>query len=167
MVQMVNENITVELLRHNTWANLGVLDACAPLNDAQLDITVPATYGSIRDTLLHLVRSEQIYLSTLTGHAPDEPLQRDQFPGFAVLREQIPRIGAGLAQEAAQRRATDTCRRVTADGVEIVPVGILFIQTLQHSTEHRTELNMILTHLGITPPDLGGWCYAEAAETAL
>ncbi len=33
------------------------------------------------------------------------------------------------------------------------------------ATETHEVENMILTHSGITPPDLGSWCYAEAAET--
>ena len=144
MVQMIQENSTVEGYFATTP---GLIYVCwmraFPLDDAQLDFTVPATYGSIRDTLIHLIRSEQIYLSIITGQPPAQPLQRDQFPGLAVLREQTQQIGAGLAHEAVHRRATDLCRRrhSTPDGVEIVPArdsGDPDV-TAQHRTPHRSE----------------------------
>jgi uncharacterized damage-inducible protein DinB len=40
---------------HHIWATIRVLDACAALDDAQLGTTVPGTYGSIINTLRHLV----------------------------------------------------------------------------------------------------------------
>ena len=44
---------------YNLWANLRVLDACAHLSDAQLDATTRGTFGSVRETLLHLFAAEE------------------------------------------------------------------------------------------------------------
>ncbi len=58
-----DEGLITELFRHNTWANLKLLDACRSLGDEHLDANVPGTFGSIRDTLLHIVGAEVSYRS--------------------------------------------------------------------------------------------------------
>ena len=63
----MTENILVKLFEHNNWANLRIIEACSALSDEQLDAEPQsATKGSIRRTLLHLVASQQGYLSLLT-----------------------------------------------------------------------------------------------------
>jgi uncharacterized damage-inducible protein DinB len=54
------------LFSHNRWANLRLLAACAPLSAAQLAAHIPGGYGSIRDTLEHIVSGEQLYLSLVS-----------------------------------------------------------------------------------------------------
>jgi uncharacterized damage-inducible protein DinB len=63
----MTENFLVRLFEHNHWANQQIIKACAALTDAQLDAPpTSATYGSIRETLVHFVASQQSYLRTLT-----------------------------------------------------------------------------------------------------
>jgi uncharacterized damage-inducible protein DinB len=63
----MTENFLVKLFEHNSWANLRIIQACSALSDEQLDAEPQsATKGSIRRTLLHLVASQQGYLSLLT-----------------------------------------------------------------------------------------------------
>ena len=64
----------VMLFRHNLWANLRLLDACAALDEEQLAATIPGTYNTIHKTLNHIVWSEQQYLSDLTGREPESRL---------------------------------------------------------------------------------------------
>ena len=54
---------------HHVWATLRLLDACDPLSPEQLSSAVPGTYGSILDTMRHLVGSDAGYLAALTGFA--------------------------------------------------------------------------------------------------
>jgi uncharacterized damage-inducible protein DinB len=82
----------VDFYRHNLWANLRLLDACASLTDEQLDAGVPGTYGPIRDTLVHLVRAESGYVARLTETEPDNQLSYAEFPGIATLREHAHRL---------------------------------------------------------------------------
>ena len=51
-------SILGKMFEHNRWANLRAVEACAGLTDAQLDATVPGTYGSVRDTLMHVAGAE-------------------------------------------------------------------------------------------------------------
>ena len=71
----------VDFYKHNLWANLGLLDACAPLTDEQLQASAPGTYGPIRDTLVHLFRAEDSYLARLMGRQPEDSAQGGRVSG--------------------------------------------------------------------------------------
>ena len=45
--------------QYNLWVNLRLLNACTHLSDAQLDATTKGTFGSVRETLMHLFAAEQ------------------------------------------------------------------------------------------------------------
>lgn len=65
----------VELFRQNQWANLRLLDACSELSEEQLDASIVGTYGSIQDTLCHIMAAEERYVYRLTGDLPERPLR--------------------------------------------------------------------------------------------
>jgi uncharacterized damage-inducible protein DinB len=48
-----------DFFTYKLWANLRLLDTCAHLSDAQLDATTRGTFGSVRETLLHLFAAEE------------------------------------------------------------------------------------------------------------
>ena len=41
---------------------------------------------------------------------------------------------------------------------------VILVQAINHATEHREQINSMLSALGITPPDLDGWSYGEAIQ---
>ncbi len=58
------------LFSHNLWANVRILEHCAELTNEQLDATISGAFGSIRDTLQHIVTSEQSYLYRIRTGQP-------------------------------------------------------------------------------------------------
>jgi uncharacterized damage-inducible protein DinB len=56
----------LELYRHKTWATLRLIEVCQGLADEHLDATIPGTFGTIRETLRHLVSAGEGYFSILT-----------------------------------------------------------------------------------------------------
>ncbi len=91
----------VEMFRHNAWANQRLLDACEGLSDAQLDATVVGTFGSIRDTLVHIVGAQERYVAALAETGPVSVIrEREPFPGVAELREAARTSGDALVELA-------------------------------------------------------------------
>src|SRR4029453_15176144 len=80
-------SVLTALFAHNVWANLKLLDFCEHLSDAQLDATAIGCFGSIRDTLQHIISAEVSYVERVNGKLPAAPPPSDQFPGFAVLKD--------------------------------------------------------------------------------
>lgn len=153
-----------DFFRHNLWANLRLLDACAQLSDAQLDATAQGLYGSVRQTLMHMLSSEEGYAQAVTGSATT-PLLKDisQFPGFDELRRRAELSGDALVTLAERAEQADVDRILHLDGGTYdAPVIIVLIQAINHGVDHRSQIATLLTQQGITPPDLDGWSYNDA-----
>ncbi|MDB5076060.1 MAG: damage-inducible protein DinB [Chloroflexi bacterium] len=152
----------VEFFKHNTWANLRLLDACIELSEPQLDASAQGTYGSIRDTLFHLVGSEEGYVARLTGEALENPLRRgDPFPGVADLRERALRSGEALTAAAARLSPDTVLEGIWRGELYAIPVAIVLLQVINHGTEHRAQVAAILTQQSVTPPAIDAWTYRE------
>ena len=54
-----------ELFRYHSWATLRLLDHCAQLSASELDGSVPGTYGTVHDTLWHIVAADGRYIHRL------------------------------------------------------------------------------------------------------
>jgi uncharacterized damage-inducible protein DinB len=151
---------------HSAWANERVLEVCEGLSDEQLDDRGGASYGSIRETLLHILSSEQSYVRRAGGTAPSEVVRLGEFPGFEVLKRAARANGAALAETAA---AVPGDRVVTEEGAgfkEEVLTPVYFVQAIHHSGEHRTQIVAMLNALGVAPPEfdeaISGWGWGEA-----
>lgn len=148
------------LFRHHLWANLRLLDACAELDNTVLDAPVSGIFDSIRSILTHLVSAEESYLARLLGSQPSDIFGRGTAPSIAELRMRAKNSGEGLMQVV---REVDTLSSIciNSDGKTWqVPAGIALTQAINHATEHRTEVVMLLLQQGIELPDINGWAYA-------
>ncbi|TME31331.1 MAG: hypothetical protein E6I62_07405, partial [Chloroflexi bacterium] len=67
MVAEMLRSPLADAFAHHVWATLRLIDVCAALRDEQLQATAPGTYGSILETLRHLVASDRSYLALLSG----------------------------------------------------------------------------------------------------
>ena len=162
---MPENRILAELYRHNAWANLKLLDACAELTDAQLDVSTAGTYGRLRDTLVHICAAEERYVTRLTAKRPEAPLREaDGFPGFEELRDRSRRSGEALVAIARDADA-DWPVMAHVDGKEQqIGAGIVMTQAINHATEHRQQAMTALAQQGLDVPDLSGWAYADAVR---
>lgn len=147
------------LFQHNTWANLILLAFCEDLSTGQLDAVAVGGFGSIRDTLVHIVNTEPDYVNLAMDTLPPVP-PPDHFVGFAVLRDTVRWSGEELLQLALSARA-DTIVRVERPGEPIFeyPLTGLLVQALSHSAGHREQISTIITQLGLEPPSTSGWAF--------
>jgi uncharacterized damage-inducible protein DinB len=163
----------LELFRHKTWATLRLIEYCQRLDDEQLEATTPGTYGSIRETLHHLVDSEEGYLSILTrdnfrtkeegaAFVRSNPLPDGPLP-LKELAERIRRMGPRW--EALAQDPDLSSREVTTTDGWRVPAAVPMAQAIHHADDHRSHIMSILGALGLETPEPNGldlWGYAEA-----
>ncbi|MBZ0288641.1 MAG: hypothetical protein K8I30_13570 [Anaerolineae bacterium] len=160
----MNENYLVRIFEQNNWANQEIIEVCLTLTDEQLDAApTSATYGSIRETLLHLIASQKGYLRTLIL-----PLEDRRDPVMLTLEEvQESATESGQAFLALARDSSSIDGKtqiITRDGYIVEP-WVLMVQVINHGTEHREQIKSMLTALGITPPPTDGWYYGESTGT--
>src|SRR5881398_2814529 len=74
------------MYRYNEWANRRILDTSAGLTPAQLLEGGGASFDSIRDTLVHTMGAQWLYLERWHGRAPRAMPDAAAFPDLAVIR---------------------------------------------------------------------------------
>lgn len=146
---------------HHVWATIQLIDACLPLTTDQLDTSVPGTYGSILETLRHTVGADCSYLVALTG-GRRVGIEEEQM-GLAELRAAMVVNGDAWPALLAENPDPDAIvTRHRDDGSEShAPAGIRLAQALHHGTDHRSQICTALTNLGIEPPSIDVWDYAQ------
>ncbi len=154
--------ILADAFDHHVWATLRVIDACLALDDEQLATTVPGTYGSILDTMRHLVGADASYLNLLSGGrvaAIDEASM-----SLAELRPVMAANGPAWTEVVAAATDPDvSVTRTRDDGsTGTAPLGVRLAQVVHHGTDHRSQVCTALTSLGITPPEIDVWDMAAS-----
>jgi uncharacterized damage-inducible protein DinB len=161
-METLPETTLAELIRYNNWANQQVLAACETLSDEQLDATLPGSYGTVRQTLEHIIRAEAFYVSILTGQRPLPPFQWDAKPGLAEMRAYAVQVGEALVDAIGRIGPNDLVYEEEEGNKFHYQAVVVFIQIINHGVEHRTNITTILSAAQQTPPGVDGWSYLSA-----
>ena len=153
-----------DAFEHHVWATLRLIDTCLVLSPEQLGTTVPGTYGSILETMRHLVEGDSDYLSIMTGDRA-HLIERDQMdlPELRAAMETDAAVWSGsLAQDLdpdAMVHEVDEDDGYQRDAT----IGIRLAQALHHGTDHRSQICTALTALGVEPPNIDVWSFGLQA----
>lgn len=145
---------------HHVWATIRVIDACLALAPEQLDTAVPGTYGSILETLRHLVSADASYLWVLSdGRRPEiEAAEMGLAELRAAVEERGPEWTAVVDRDLDPE---EVVVRHRDDGTDShAPRSIRLAQVLHHGTDHRSQVCTALTSLGVEPPAIDVWDFA-------
>ena len=154
-------DVLTTAFKHHLWANLRLLEACDGLGDEVLDTEMKGTYGTVRDTLVHLCAAEERYVSAMTGKMPAEPIAEGTFPGIEELKRRAGSSGKALISMLEGDEARVIRGEHPTRGKYAIPISIFLSQALNHGTEHRAHVCTILTQKHVDPPVLDVWTWAE------
>lgn len=143
------------------------------LDTEQRQWTCPGTYGSIEQTLAHIVGADRYYVFRLTGERPPDPALRPEEPvDLHELARRARRIAERYERYAA---APVDPHEVRTHDVQPTPgdaetrrerVGTILAQVIHHGNEHRSQISTILGAHGIQHPDHSGWAWGAAEAPA-
>ena len=152
---------------HHVWASLRLMDVCLELSPGQLETSVPGTYGSILDTMRHLVGADASYLTVISG-GTFSPID-EEVMSMAELRAQMATHGdAWRAVLDGDPDPATVLTRHRDDGSSTeAPVGIRLAQVVHHGTDHRSQICTALTTLGIEPPYIDVWDFGLETGTVI
>ena len=151
---MTHEELTV-LLDYHYWARDRLLDAVDRLGAEEFHRDLGNSFGSIRDTLVHLVSAEWIWCSRWEGRGPSVHLDAEDFDTAQDIR---------VRWSEEERRVREFVARLGAGGVDRVieyahggrSMRGVFWQMLQHvvnhASYHRGQVTTMLRQLGAKPP---------------
>ena len=144
------------IYRYNSWANEEMLTAASRVSPADFTRDVKSSYGSIRDTLTHIVWAEWIWLERWKGASPAVVFAPADFPT-------IERLGERFRAVAAERSVF--LGSLTAEALDQVveyrnmkgetwryPLWQQLCHVVNHSTYHRGQVGTMLRQIGAVPP---------------
>lgn len=151
---MDKQSLTL-LFQYNAWANRRTLDACDDLSTAQFLKKVGGSFGSIRNTLSHIMDVEWLYHERWNGRSPSGLPKADDYPGLTSIRTRWQTVESDLKQYLKKLPAADVERVIEFRNTK----GILYQhplwETMQHlvnhSTYHRGQVTTLLRILGSQP----------------
>lgn len=155
----MNESL-LEAFRHSAWATRTLVASLRALTPEQR--SRPARgFGSLIATLRHVVLSDAGYVAILTGSRPawaaddNDSVDLDEIGRWIDETEQ--------AWERLLAAPLDADRVLRLDeGAYECPASVVIAQALQHASAHREQVRAGLGELGVRPPDLQPWAYADA-----
>lgn len=148
------------MARYNAWANARLWKGCEALTDDEYRRNAGAFFGSMHNTLSHVLVADRIWLQRFTGEGPTyDRLDAVPYEERGELRlariDEDARIGryvSSLDDERLAGRFTyvpvSTPEPVTQ---RLAPALTHFFN---HQTHHRGQAHMILTSLGHRAPAL-------------
>ena len=146
----------IAFVRFHTWANERILTTSAELSDDELRRPSILDHGSAFQTLRHLVDVDWSWREFCAGNDVGQTFVWDEVP-----LEDLASIRAFCLKEDARLRsyveALDeaTLAEVLALDEEFsVPRWLILAHTVNHGTQHRSELARYLTECGHAPGEL-------------
>ncbi len=161
----MSSSIVRDAFAHHVWATTRLIDACRAVSEEQLQADVSGTFGSILNTMRHLVGADASYLAVTSGESLP-PLDEDE-ANLGDLRAAMEAHGPLWAALVSQDLDPDqVVVRSRDDGSEShAPLGIRLAQVLHHGSDHRSQICTALTLLGIEPPEIDVWDYGRDGGT--
>jgi len=155
-------SLLADAFGHHVWATVRLIDTCLALGPGQLDTEVPGTFGSIISTMRHTVGADVSYLFALTDGRTSEIDEESM--GLTELRAAMEAAGDDWTALLATDPDPDVdCVRHRDDGTDShAPVGVRLAQVLHHGTDHRSQICTALTALGVEPPEIDVWAFADS-----
>jgi uncharacterized damage-inducible protein DinB len=153
------------LYGYSAWANERVLDTAARLTPEQFAGADAVSDDSVRDTLIHILVAQRLWLSRWNGTAPGGRPGRGDVPDLAAVRAWWAPLERDTRDFVA-RLSDDYLARVVSyvnarGETWAYPLWQQMIQQVNHATQHRSEVAAMLTQFGHSPGDLDFLIYLD------
>jgi uncharacterized damage-inducible protein DinB len=151
----VNRDDFQLLYEFNSWANKRTLDSCVPLSQEQLTRDLKSSFNSVRDTLVHIVAAEWIWLERWHGRTPTSFPKAADYPDLESVRNYASKIDRDLIDFVSSLTHDDPQRLISykriAGDAHAQPLWQLLQHLANHSTYHRGQIATMLRQLGAEP----------------
>lgn len=145
------------LYRYSAWANTRILDTAVALDRARFVAAAGPAGESIRDTLVHTLGAQWLYLERWQGRSPRALPAPDDFAALDAVRARWDEIEHATAAFVAALTDVRLAAVVEYENFEgqrwAYPLWQQMLHQINHATQHRSEAALMLTRAGHSP----GW----------
>jgi uncharacterized damage-inducible protein DinB len=143
------------LFDYSYWANRHLLGVVSALTPEQYTQPVAGSYGSIRNTLVHVLSAEWGWLERCGGPRRGERLKPEDYPTFDTLVRTWSRIEQHVRALLAGLTDADLAREIefsiAGSPKQRLPLGDLMQHAAVHAVHHRGQVALLLRTLGYVP----------------
>jgi uncharacterized damage-inducible protein DinB len=147
-----------DLYAYTAWANTRILDTAGNLTPEQFTADAGPSHGSLRNTFVHQMGGQWIWLERWKGRSPERMMSRKDYPDLASIRTRWGDIEADtqaylsdLTEESLGRVISYT---MTDGRQRSYPLWQPLFHQANHATQHRSEAAVMLTNFGHSPGDV-------------
>lgn len=144
-----------ELYRYNRWANHKALDAASSLDPESFTRELGNSFSSVRDTLVHILGAEWIWLERWNGRFPRALLPAAEFLDSAAIAQRWKQVEEGQIAFLNALPPSDlnqTLSYLNQKGETwSYPLWQQMVHVANHSTYHRGQVTTLLRQLKAQP----------------
>ena len=137
-----------ELYRYNRWANDRAFERLAKLPEEDFTRDLGNSYPSLRDTALHIVWAEWIWLERWRGTSPQMVFQARDYATVQAIetkRSEVERGQLAFLDTLEPERLREVVPYVNLQGhTWRYPLWRQMVHVVNHSTYHRGQLTTML-----------------------
>ena len=151
------------LFEYDRWANRRVLQAASRLTDEQFTLAMSGSFHCVRDTLLHILGGEWIWLA-YWRNPPDSPAsvsnlraKRDAFfspeafPNLDALQSKWIEVESEQSEFLNRMNNESLAKMLPFRGTRLSLMHLMQ-HVVNHSTYHRGQVALTMRQLGAEPP---------------
>lgn len=159
----MNANDLRTLFDYNYWATARIMRVALAVTPEQFTAPNTSSYGSLRGTLVHLLRSEMIWRRRLQGEPMPTgiPIEADfstpqaLYETWQAEETQMRVWLQGLSDADVQIVIAYKSAKTADQGVAYKnPVWQILTHVVNHGTQHRAEAAAMLTDFNHSPGDI-------------
>lgn len=157
---MIEAGYVRTMARYNAWQNRQLTDALKTVDDAVLREDRGAFFGSIMNTLNHVLWADTMWMSRF--HPPVSPPVKDVdhlnfTPTFAVWSAERFRMDGAIRMWADTLRSLDMKRQLSwysgmLQAEYKKPLELCVVGFFNHQTHHRGQVHAMMTAAGVQAP---------------
>ncbi len=157
------------VMGYNNWADRSVLQAAKRLPTSALHARQSMGFGTIFETLVHMMSSQRVWLLRWRGEPDPQPIPTSKYADLDQLEKDWKALHNDLRTFTLETLGEQPHLNIsykTLQGQAFEqPLILLFWHLMNHGVEHRTELNAMFTQAGHPPDRIDMIYYLRAVAT--
>ncbi|EGW37167.1 DinB family protein [Desulfosporosinus sp. OT] len=155
---MITKGQIIELYYYDEWANFKLLDAISHLENEELIRDLSSSFRSVRDTMVHILGAEELWLSRWRGEQGRTLLNANDFSTVDALTKRWGEFKKLLNSYLDSLKEENLMEEISYKNLKGIPYRLeLWKQMLHvnnHSSYHRGQVVSMLRQLKKQPPSL-------------
>lgn len=143
------------LYDYNPWANAQVLYAVSRLNTEQFTRDFENSFRSVRETLVHILSAEWIWLERWKGTSPKSMLAAQELTNVEAIKTRWGKVESERVEFIRslnpERLQTVISYLNTRVQIFAYPLWQMMVHVVNHSTYHRGQITTLVRQVGARP----------------